>query len=129
MPDYQQVVDAIRAFANSLDQTRSDEVPELATSYALLCREANDRLRRCADYLHRGLRSEALHLADTPPILLDMVAALDIPELPDWEKACFAYDLQRPPKLLMEAAQELNEAYAADEPVRMLLSRHRVLAL
>src|SRR4051812_2303438 len=126
MPEYQQVVDNIRAILGAVDQTRTDEMAALATAYASLCRETNDRLRRCVDYLHRGLQSEAIHLANTQPALLDMVAALDMPELPEWETLSSTYEMTRPPRLMLEAAAELNEAYALEQPLQSLLKRHRL---
>lgn len=129
MADYQQIVDRVRAFVGGTDQTRSDAMSEAATAFATLCEEANTRLRRCVDYLHRGLRSEALNLADCHPALLDVVAALDIPEIEQWEQLCAAYEFTRPGRMMIELAQELNEAYAQHQPLEHLLKRHRLLAL
>ena len=129
MADYQFVVDRVRGFVTGADQTRTDALTEMAANFAELCQEANTRLRRCLDYLRRGLRSEAIHLAETHPNLLDMVAALDIPEIDEWEQLCAAYELARPARMMIEAAQELNEAYSQEKPLQHLLSQHRVLAL
>lgn len=129
MADYQTVVDRVRAFVAGADQTRTDNLAELATMYSDHCREANARLRRCLDFLRRGLRSEAIHLAESQPNLLDMLAALDIPEINEWEQLCATYDLARPMRMMVEAAQELNEAYAQQEPLQALLHNHRLLAL
>src|SRR5947209_5418755 len=101
MSNHQQVVDDIRAFVRAVDQTNQSYLGDLASAYASLCREANDRLRRCVDYLHRGLRSEAIHLAEAQPSLLDLVAALDLAELEEWENACVMYGLPAPPHLLL----------------------------
>src|SRR5687767_9088108 len=114
MTDYNVVVDNIRAFLSSVDQTRTEGLADLASEYAALCREANARLRRCGDYLRRGMRTEAVHLAEAQPSLLDLVAALDFPELQEFQNTCSIYELSPPPKLLMEVAQELNEAYALE---------------
>jgi hypothetical protein len=129
MADYQLVADRVRGFVTGADQTRSDALAELAANFAELCQEANARLRRCLDYLRRGLKSEAIHLAESHPNLLDMVAALDIPEIDEWEQLCAAYELARPARMMIEAAQELNEAYSQEKPLQHLLSKHRVLAL
>jgi len=129
MAEYQFVVDRVRGFVTGADQTRTDALADLATNFADLCQEANIRLRRCLDYLRRGLRSEAIHLAESHPNLLDMVAALDIPEIDEWEQLCAVYELSRPARMMIEAAQELNEAYAQEKPLQHLLTRHRVLAL
>ena len=129
MADYQQIVDRVRAFITAVDQTRTDAMAETASAYGALCDECNLRLRRCIDYLRRGLRSEAIHLAESEPPLLELVAALDLPEIEQWEQLCAAYELARPSRMMIDLAQELNEAYAQHQPFEHLLKRHRRLAL
>ena len=127
--DPQHIVDKIRAFVAAADQTLTPDLKDLAVDYATHCNDANARLRRCVDHLRRGLRAEAIHLAEEPPPLLELVSALDFPEIPQWANVCAMYELQRPPPLLIELAQELNEAYAAAEPTKPWLDLHRRLAL
>jgi hypothetical protein len=78
--------------------------------------------------LRQGLRSEAIQLAEIEPNLLDLLATLDFPE-----REQIAGLLERQghvlPMLYTEAAAELNEAYAAQQPLETLLGRHRYLAL
>src|SRR5690348_11723918 len=62
------------------------EWEDVAAEYARLCREANDRLRRCGEFLSRGMRSESIHLAECQPNLLALAAALQIPDLPRWTR-------------------------------------------
>jgi len=101
----------------------------LAEDYAQACREVNDRLRKCHDALVRGLRSDAIHLAEAEPNLLDLVALLDFSELPGWKETCRTSKLTSPPELLIEMASALNEAYAAEQPLANLMANHRVMAL
>ena len=129
MADYQALVENIRGFLGSSFQLNSPDVAEWAEQYARLCRGANDRLRQCADCMNRGLRAEAIHIAEAAPNLLDLVAALDLPELPEWEAVCFRFELVEPPSLLLETAASLNEAYAQDLPAQGLMAYHRLLAL
>jgi hypothetical protein len=129
MLDYQRVVDELRSFLQSNDQTLTDPLKELAAQYAQACREANERLRRCEEFLQRGLRSEAVHFAQAEPVLLDLVAALDFPERPQWDEVALQYSLPAPPKLLLETAEALNRAYADEQPLDDLLRKHRLLAL
>lgn len=129
MADSRRVVDEIRFFLQSTDQTKSDQLAELATAYAEACVEVNQRLRRCGEFLRQGLRSEAIHLAEAEPNLLDSVATLDMPERGQWDEVVSGYDLARPPVLLVELAEALNEAYAEEQPLEGLLRRHRLLAL
>jgi hypothetical protein len=129
MTDYQRLLDNIRAFLASANQVRTDELADWAAEYARGCAEANDRLRRCTDYLQKGLRTEAIHAAEEQPNLLDLVAMLDLQELDAWRGVCFQYELTDPPALAIESAAALNEAYAGEETVKGLLTKHRLLAL
>jgi hypothetical protein len=78
MADHQHIIDQIRAFIAAADHTKTPHLVELASEYASLCNDVNARLRKCTDYLRRGLRAEAIHLAEEHPVLLDMVSALDL---------------------------------------------------
>ena len=129
MPDYQQTAASVRSLVLSIDQTNTPEGALIANAFAQACREANERLRRCIDYLRRGHRSEAIHLADCQPNLLEMTAALDVPEIAAWETLCAGYGWARADRISVDGAQELNEAYAIEQPLKELLARHRWLAL
>ncbi|MEZ6065982.1 MAG: hypothetical protein R3B90_09795 [Planctomycetaceae bacterium] len=129
MADFQRVVEEIRSFLQGSDQTLRDPIPEYAGSYAEAVREANDRLRRCKEFLNQNLRSEAIQVAESAPNLVDMVAVLDFPELGEWEEFCADHALTPPPKLQLLVAEDLNEAYAAEEPLREHLKQLRFLAL
>src|SRR5262245_2401414 len=129
MANPQQLVDDIRSFLQSSDQTYTDRLKALAEGYATACTEANTRLRRCEEYLTRGLRSEAIHFAQAEPVLLDVVAVLDFPERPQWEEVSTMYQLPAPPALRLDTAEVLNRAYAEEQPLEHLLRQHRRLAL
>lgn len=129
MPSTQQITDDIRAFLSSTDQRQSADLEEMARGYADACRRVNARLRRCADLIGRGLVAEAVHEAEEAPVLLDEVAALDLPEIDAWEETCQIYDLPRPQRLSLEAASELNDAYSIEQPLRVLLDNQRLLVL
>ncbi len=129
MPDYQQTAASVRSLVLSMDQTNTPEGALIANAFAQACRETNERLRRCIDYLRRGHRSEAIHLADCQPNLLEMTAALDVPEIAAWETLCAGYGWARADRISVDGAQELNEAYAIEQPMKELLARHRWLAL
>jgi len=125
-----QVVDEIRSFLQSADQVLTDHLKShLTPAYHAACQEANQRLRRCDEYLTKGLRSEAIHLAQAEPVLLDLVAMLDFPERKQYEELCLTYGLPAPPQLQMDTATALNEAYADDQPIEELMRKHRMLAL
>lgn len=129
MADYQRVVEFLRDFRGSTVQTVTEEVREAAAEYARLCTSANDRLRQCNVLLQRGLRSEAINLAEASPNLLDLVAALDLPDPEGWSEFCQRSDLEVPPSLQIDRAAALNDAYNQDQPLEQLFSKHRRLAL
>lgn len=127
--DYQSIVDEIRSFVQSVDQTLTDRIKDVAGLYAQACNEVNQRLRRCEEFLRKGLRSEAVHLAQTDPVLLDQLAILDFAERPQWDELALMYGLPAAPQLRLETAAALNEAYADEQPLEELLRKHRLLAL
>jgi len=129
MADHHQLVDQIRAFVQSSDQTLTPRLEELAKEYADACVSINTRLSRCQRLLQQGLRSEAIQSAESEPKLLDVIAALDFPERPEWDEIASLYGLPAAPPMSIEAAGFLNEAYALEDPLRELLRTHRRLAL
>lgn len=129
MADYEEIPETIRSFLAIEGHPWSDDLADVAQSYAALCREANLRLRRCADYLRRGMRSEAVHLAECQPKLLPMVDALQIPDFGAWAKACVANSLAPPPELLTDQLPQLEAAAEIEERLRPLEDRYRLLSL
>jgi hypothetical protein len=129
MADHQRVIEFLRDVRQGPLQAVTDEITQLAADYAGLCVQANERLRQCSTFLQQGLRSEAIHLAEAAPNLLDLVAALDLPDQAAWVEFCQNNGLAVPPPLQLDRAAQLNEAYAQDQPLEHLLARHRLLAL
>lgn len=129
MADYEEIPETIRSFLSIEGHPWSEDLTDVAQSYVSLCREANQRLRRCADYLRRGMRSEAVHLAECQPKLLPMVDALQIPDFAPWAKACVANGLAPPPELLTEHLAQLEAAIEIEERLKPLEDRYRLLSL
>jgi hypothetical protein len=129
MSQAQQIIGKIRDLLDTADQSQTPEFMDAATAYLELCRSTNERLRRCAQLLRQNLRTEAIHIAEADPNLLDQVAILDFPERQAWREMCVAQGMTPPPALDIDASAELNEAYAQVQPLETLLARHRQLAL
>jgi hypothetical protein len=129
MIDARRIVDEVRFRLQSSDSEPTEELERLAGEYARLCRDVNVRLRRCGEFLKQGLRTEATHLADAEPNLLDLFATLDFPERAEWDDFLVMLRVPRPEPLLADQAAELNEAYALHAPLEKLLNSHRLLAL
>jgi hypothetical protein len=129
MPDHQEIPETIRTFLATPGHPWSHDLSDVATAYTALCREANERLRRCGDYLRRGMRSEAVHLALCQPTLVPLVDSLKLSDLPAWSRACVANGVPAPPELLTEQLPQLEAATEIEQRLEPLLARHRLLSL
>jgi hypothetical protein len=129
MLDYQRIVEEIQAAVQSQGTLDWDLLRDASAEYAAACDEVNVRLDRIARLLRQGLRSEAIQLADHEPPLLDGAAILDFPELPEWIQLLAVNGMVPPPAIRIDAAAELNAAYAAEAPLQSLMKSHRLLAL
>jgi hypothetical protein len=129
MVDIPQIIDEIRSFLQSDDQTFREELRVLATGYRESCIAADRRLKQCNRLLAQGLRAEALHEADGEPKLLELLTLLDFPERQDWEDIVATYGLDAAPRIDPGLASALIEAYAEADPLSDLLRQHRLLAL
>ena len=129
MAEAQEVVDKLRDVLVAQDQSATPELRDLAASYADLCRAVNDRIRRCSQLLRQNLRTEAVHLAEASPNVLDQLTTLDFPGRTDWQQLCVQYGLPEAPALDMDSAAAINDAYTAVQPIAVLLAKHRTLAM
>jgi len=129
MTEIQQIVDELRFLLSRDVMERTEELTGLVTAYSEFCHEVNVRLRRCDACLKQGLRSEALHLAEAAPNLVDAVSVLDFPEREYLLEVVAMYSYAPPEPLMLDVASALNEAYALQEPLEKLLDMHRLLAL
>ena len=129
MSDYQQIPGSIRSFLATSARTWTEHSADLATVYATLCDETNERLRRCAEYLRRGMDSSAIHLAECQPNLVNAVAALQFPERSDWAEICITHGVPAPPVLEAECLHAIQAACEREKRLQPLLSRHRLLAI
>jgi hypothetical protein len=127
--DFQQTVDEVRFCLQSGACELTDELKEIAVKYGELCHGLNNRLRRCGEFLKQGLRAEAIQLAEEEPNLLDSIAVVDFAERREWDDVVNVYQLSKAEPLLLEVAEDLNEAYTLHRPLERLLERHRLLAL
>jgi hypothetical protein len=129
MPDPRQIVEIIRTCITSGTAAVAAPIAAIAVDYAELCREANLRLKRCADFLHEGLVGEAVEFSASRPPLIDLVATLDFQEVPEWEQVCAHMGLARAERLELNTAIILNAARERYEPIKELLGKYRYLAL
>lgn len=129
MAEAQEVVDRLRDVLVAQDQSLTQDLRDLAASYAELCRAVNERIRRCSQLLRQNLRTEAVHLAEANPNVLDQLTILDFPGRGEWQQLCLHYGLPEAPALDMDSATAINDAYTSVQPIAVLLAKHRLLAM
>ena len=129
MIDFEKIVEDVRNSLVMQGEENGDFLRSVVADFAVACDEVNGRLQQCESLLRRGLRSEALHLCELEPNLLDTVATLDFPERELWEEFIGQAGMALPMPLNVAAAEALSEAYAIEKPMAGLLRSHRLLAL
>lgn len=129
MDAYRRIVEHIQTIVNSQANIELSALREVAGEYDAAVREVNDRLQVCADLMRKGLRGEAVQLAQREPPLLEAAQLLDFDGLNDWRGLVDANDILPPPLVRVEIAADLNDALALEIPLASLLDTHRLLAL
>jgi len=99
----------------------------IATTYADLCTQANERLTQCASLARDGRLVESVHLADETPSLLDLCATLDFTKVDEWRALCKANNWPVAPTIDSKAIQVMNDAYGAGLPLEPLLGEYRAV--
>ena len=128
VPDYHQIIDQIRGIRPVERPDANERLEALAAAYAEASR-GESAAGSLPVALAARAASEAIQLAESQPRLLDAVSTLDFPERAEWDELVGIYAMAAAPKLLVEAARFLNEAYAEEEPLLDLLTTHRRLSM
>jgi len=126
---YQKLIDDIQFHLAAEDQTLTSEIEAAAGEFAELTKLINQRLRQCDALLQKGLRAEALQLAEQDPKVLELSQLVASVDRPMWDQLVSLYGLPRAEPLLMGVAETLGEAYWQQQPLTQLLSLHRLLAI
>lgn len=129
MTRHRQCIAEMQAAVAAPENADPDLLRDAVAEYAEACVEANSRLYVVGELLRKGLRSEAIQAAEQEPPVLELVAGLDFPELPQLCQLLQSWGMAPPPPLDWETAAQLNEAYAEQQPLEGLLKKHRLLAL
>ncbi len=123
----------ISRLRDALTRDTGDGAPphaeELANTYAQSVEAVNQKLSQCIALLRQGLRTEALHLAEIRPPLLEEAALLDFPLRESWLELCRKHHLVPPPLVDEAAVIEIDEHYLTEARLGPVLERHRKLAL
>jgi len=84
----------------------------------------------CPAERHRVLErriglGRSIHLADTPPAVLDQAAVLDFHGADAWAEFCSMNDLAVAPGIAREIVGRLNAAYMEEDSLASLLEEYR----
>src|SRR5690606_11657881 len=126
MTRHRQCIAEMQAAVAAPENADPDLLRDAVAEYAEACVEANSRLYVVGELLRKGLRSEAIQAAEQEPPVLELVAGLDFPELPQLCQLLQSWGMAPPPPLDWETAAQLNEAYAEQQPLEGLLKKHRL---
>lgn len=118
-------IQKIKAAIESEVPVKGEGLESVAAEYAEMCRSANKRLNECQDYLKKGMPSEALHIAEQRPSLLDFCAELDFMGVERWNKICGQNNWEAAEQLDSAAVDRLNNAYAETFSIEPLLKEYR----
>lgn len=127
--DGKQAAAVIVAYMNSGELDVPATVRQAASDFARACGELNARLITCDELLRSNQRSEALRQVQLEPDALQLYNALAVPCWTDWVSTAQQVGLPQPPGLHEAAARALHKAFTAEQAVKDLLVRHRLLAV
>lgn len=122
----QQFISQLQEFIHNGDLERTPVLEEFAEQFSELCHGVCERLRRCSEYLEKGMRSEAVHEAQSPPDLLELAALVQFPELKKWRNICLDMELSMFPDIPQEVIERLREACARERALEPLLKQYRL---
>ena len=129
LEEINELIDEIQQVLVSESEPLLEELMDLAGRHEDYVYATIKRLKAVDALLSKGLRSEAIELAEREPNLNDVVISLDFPELDAWNELLAQSEMQPVPALPDDLAAELNDAYSVSAPVEKLLQRHRTAAL
>ena len=123
----QRLISQIRDFVNGLEQEPSTNEHDLAEQFAELCRSFNARLEKCDDLLEKGLRSEAVQEALSPPSLFQLRELLETHDIKKWRNMCLDFGMTAPPELDFSTVDRLRQECSTEQLLQPLLRKFRRL--
>ena len=106
-----------------------EELIDLASRHEEVVGETTTRLREIEALLNKGLRPEAIDLAEKAPNINDVVTTLDFPEFEIWNDTLIQFGIQPIRELPVDIASELNDAYSVSGSLDALMRRYRTQSL
>ena len=104
-------------------------VASLAAEFNACAQTAARRLNECCDSINKGQNAHAIFLADTWPVLLDLISALDFPGVQRWYTLAAQHGAPPATAFNVRMIQQLQDAYTSQEALEPLQKMYRLLAL
>ena len=127
MKEARWIVNEIRKVLQAGRAGLQGDLKSMAMQFADRRKQVNDRLRLCRQYISNGMLREALHVAETKPVLLELAAALDIAQdEKKWNELCAVNGWPVAEAIDETAIRLLNSSYGsaqALEPLQKLYHR------
>ena len=105
------------------------ELMDVAGRHEEFVAETSEWMLAVDKLLQKGLRTEAIELAERDPNLNEVIIALDFPELDAWNELLLKNDMQPVSELPEGVAEDLNDAYGVSSSLEKLMQQHRGAAL
>jgi hypothetical protein len=105
------------------------ELMDVAGRHEDFVNEASNWMMAVDKLLQKGLRTEAIELAERDPNLNEVIVALDFPEFDAWNELLLKHDMQPISELPEGVAADLNDAYGLSSSLERLMQKHRSAAL
>jgi hypothetical protein len=127
MKHEQELIQKIIELVRTSRMARTPQVEDLADSYANLCVGINVRLMKCAEFIEKGMRSEAVHEAQVAPAVLELVRMVQFQEVAKWRAFCQEQQLPVPPQIYNDIAEKLRKELPKELEMDPLLRQYRRL--
>lgn len=129
MRESQRIVDRIRMILRLPSVELTEELRQLALSFAAVSQRTYERLRNCLVLARDGQRTEAVRQAELEPRVMETLGDLDFPERPQWDQVCEFGNLAQAVMFDPREIETLNQLYLLERPLESGLRRHRLMAL
>ncbi len=127
------IIDRVRQQVRRPNPKIDPEIADLAEQFAGVVARVNRRLDECAAFLAKGLRTEARHVAEAAPPLLDLARILLAEDFQIWQDFCQANGLREPvpvpPDLVEMLACAIDGGREGAGEMERLLALHRRVSL
>jgi len=101
----------------------------VATEYNALVQDAVRRLGECCDAVNKGQYAQAIFLADSTPVLLDLISVLDFDGAQSWNALARHFGAPSCAAFNAGSVQMLQDAYTHHEALEPLQKKYRRLAM